>query len=85
MSRLNLAAAGGAPSVTGANLRWVYIVAVVALLALAVAAWLVRQVLAASQGTAKMQEIALAIQEVDVLRGRSKIGLGITSIKVQII
>ena len=63
MSRLNLAAAGGAPSVTGANLRWVYIVAVVALLALAVAAWLVRQVLAASQGTAKMQEIALAIQE----------------------
>src|SRR5712691_413503 len=63
MSRLNLAAAGGAPSVTGANLRWVFIVAVVALLALAVAAWLVRQVLAASQGTAKMQEIALAIQE----------------------
>jgi K(+)-stimulated pyrophosphate-energized sodium pump len=63
MSRLNLALAGGAPSVTGANLRWVFIVAVVALLALAVAGWLVRQVLAASQGTAKMQEIALAIQE----------------------
>jgi len=63
MSRLNLAAAGGAASVTGANLRWVIIVAVVALLALAVAAWLVREVLAASQGTAKMQEIALAIQE----------------------
>ena len=35
----------------------------VALLALAVAGWLVRDVLAASQGTAKMQEIAQAVQE----------------------
>jgi K(+)-stimulated pyrophosphate-energized sodium pump len=63
MSRLNLAAAGGAASVTGTNLTWVIVVAIVALLALAVAYWLVREVLAASQGTAKMQEIALAIQE----------------------
>ena len=35
----------------------------IALLALAVAGWLVREVLAASQGTEKMQEIARAIQE----------------------
>jgi K(+)-stimulated pyrophosphate-energized sodium pump len=39
------------------------VVAVVALLALGVAAVLVREVLAASQGTAKMQEIAKAVQE----------------------
>src|SRR5487761_955844 len=59
-------AAGGtvAPvSVSGGNLTWVVIVAVVALLALAVAGVLVREVLAASQGTAKMQEIAKAVQE----------------------
>ncbi len=63
MSRLNLALAGGAPGVTGANLTWVVVVAVIALLALAVAGVLVRQVLAAGQGTEKMQEIALSIQE----------------------
>ena len=63
MSRLNLALAGGGPTVTGANLTWVVVVAVIALLALGVAAVLVRQVLAASQGTEKMQEIALSIQE----------------------
>jgi K(+)-stimulated pyrophosphate-energized sodium pump len=56
-------ALSGAPTVTGANLAWVAVVAVIALLALAVAGWLVRDVLAASQGTAKMQEIARAIQE----------------------
>jgi len=39
------------------------VVAVVALLALAVAGWLVRDVLAASEGTPKMQEIATAVQE----------------------
>src|ERR1035437_207215 len=50
-------------SVTGSNLTWVVIVAVVALLALVVAYFLVREVLAASQGTAKMQEIATAVQE----------------------
>src|ERR1022692_1415958 len=63
MSSLNLALAGGAPGVTGANLTWVVVVAVIALLALGVAFVLVRQVLAASQGTEKMQEIALSIQE----------------------
>jgi K(+)-stimulated pyrophosphate-energized sodium pump len=50
-------------SLSGSNLTWVVIVAVVALLALGVAGLLVREVLAASQGTAKMQEIALAVQE----------------------
>ena len=59
-------AAGGSASpvtVSGGNLTWVVIVAVIALSALAVAGWLVREVLAASQGTAKMQEIAKAVQE----------------------
>ena len=64
MTGHNLAAAGGgAVGVTGANLTWVVVIAVIALLALAVAGWLVRDVLAASQGTEKMQEIAKAIQE----------------------
>jgi K(+)-stimulated pyrophosphate-energized sodium pump len=63
MLRLKLAAGGGAVGVSGSNLTWVVVVAVIALLALAVAGWLVREVLAASQGTEKMQEIALSIQE----------------------
>jgi K(+)-stimulated pyrophosphate-energized sodium pump len=63
MYRLDFASGTGAPGVSGANLTWVVVVAVVALLALAVAAVLVRQVLAADQGTEKMQEIALAVQE----------------------
>jgi len=63
MLRLDLAAGGGAVSVSGGNLTLVVIVAVIALLALAVAGWLVRDVLAASQGTEKMQEIAHAVQE----------------------
>src|SRR5216683_2225722 len=63
MTGHNLAAGGGAVSVTGGNLTLVVVVGVVALLALAVAGWLVRDVLAASQGTAKRQEIARAIQE----------------------
>jgi K(+)-stimulated pyrophosphate-energized sodium pump len=50
-------------TVSGSNLTWVVIVAVVALLALGVAGVLVREVLAASKGTQKMQEIALAVQE----------------------
>ncbi len=57
------ALAAGAVNVIGANLTWVIVVAVVALLALAVAGYLVRDVLAASQGSAKMQEIATAVQE----------------------
>src|SRR6516165_9829807 len=62
---LVLAASGPATpvSVSGSNLTWVVVVAVIALSALAVAGWLVRDVLAASKGTAKMQEIALAVQE----------------------
>src|SRR5580700_11029613 len=58
----NLALGGGA-TVTGGNLAWVAVVAVIALMALAVAGWLVRDVLAASQGSPKMQEIAKAVQE----------------------
>src|SRR5246127_4315978 len=63
MSGLKLAAGSGAVSVSGGNLTWVIVVAVVALLALAVAGVLVREVLAASQGTERMQEIARAVQE----------------------
>jgi K(+)-stimulated pyrophosphate-energized sodium pump len=63
MSGLKLAAGSGAVSVSGGNLTWVIVVAVVALLALAVAGVLVREVLAASQGTERMQEIAHAVQE----------------------
>src|SRR5215472_4014713 len=67
MSMLNPALAAGGPgipvTVSGGNLTWVVIVAVIALAALAVAGWLVREVLAASKGTAKMQEIATAVQE----------------------
>nr|MDQ2816058.1 sodium-translocating pyrophosphatase [Actinomycetota bacterium] len=64
MSRLVVPALAANPvTVSGSNLTWVIIVAVVALLALGVAAVLVREVLAASQGTQKMQEIALAVQE----------------------
>src|SRR5215475_10091156 len=63
MTRLGSALADGAATVTGSNVTWVAVVAVIAVLALAMAAWLVRQVLAAGQGTAKMQEIAVAVQE----------------------
>jgi K(+)-stimulated pyrophosphate-energized sodium pump len=57
------ALAAGPVVVTGGNLTWVVVVAVIALLALGVAGWLVREVLAASQGTARMQEISRAVQE----------------------
>jgi K(+)-stimulated pyrophosphate-energized sodium pump len=57
------ALAANSVSVSGSNLAWVVIVAVVALLALGVAGALVREVLAASQGTQRMQEIARAVQE----------------------
>jgi K(+)-stimulated pyrophosphate-energized sodium pump len=63
MARLNVAAGAGAVGVSGSNLTWVIVVAVVALFALAVAGWLVREVLAASQGSPKMREISQAIQE----------------------
>ena len=67
MSEFSPAVVAGGPvvpvSVSGGNLTWVVIVAVIALGGLAVAGWLVREVLAASQGTAKMQEIAKAVQD----------------------
>src|ERR1700719_231752 len=67
MSKLSPALAVGGPvapvSVGGSNLTWVVIVAVIALAALGVAGVLVREVLAASKGTAKMQEIAKAVQD----------------------
>src|SRR5262252_7197558 len=63
MTRLGSALADGAATVTGSNVTWVAVVAVIAVLALAVAGWLVREVLAAGQGTEKMQEIAHAVQE----------------------
>jgi len=63
MSRHILALAANPVSVSGSNLTWVVVVAVVALLALVVAYALVREVLAASQGTQRMQEIAHAVQE----------------------
>jgi K(+)-stimulated pyrophosphate-energized sodium pump len=56
-----LALAG--PVVSGSNLTWVIVIAVVALCALGVAALLVREVLAASQGSPKMREISLAVQD----------------------
>src|SRR3954471_7851487 len=64
MSGIILAADnGGLVSLTGSNQTLVVVVAVVALAALGVAAFFVREVLAADQGTANMQRIALAIQE----------------------
>ena len=63
MYRPNLVLAGGQVGVTGSNLTWVVVVAVVALCALGVAGLLVREVLAASQGSTKMREISAAVQE----------------------
>ena len=48
---------------TGSNYTTVVVVAVIALAALGVAAVLVRQVLAADEGTEKMKDIAAAVQE----------------------
>jgi K(+)-stimulated pyrophosphate-energized sodium pump len=59
----NLALGGGLATVAGGNLAWVAIVAVIAVIALVVAALLIRDVLAASEGTPKMREIARAVQE----------------------
>jgi K(+)-stimulated pyrophosphate-energized sodium pump len=58
-----LAAMPGELSLSGANLTWVVVVALVALAALAVAGYLVREVLAAGEGTENMQSIAKGIQE----------------------
>jgi len=65
MFRLQLAAAEGGEtdSLTGGNLTIVVVVALVALLALAVAGYLVREVLRASEGTDTMRRISAAVQE----------------------
>jgi K(+)-stimulated pyrophosphate-energized sodium pump len=58
-----LSAANSLVQVTGTNLNLVYIVLGVSLVALAIAWALRSQVLSASEGTPKMQEIAAAVQE----------------------
>ncbi|MBB4934684.1 K(+)-stimulated pyrophosphate-energized sodium pump [Lipingzhangella halophila] len=64
MSGHSLAAqSGSALALEGMNFTLVGLVVVVALLALATAGWLVREVLASGQGTERMQNIALAVQE----------------------
>ncbi|GGK98842.1 K(+)-insensitive pyrophosphate-energized proton pump [Sphaerisporangium melleum] len=64
MSRLYLAADDtAAVSLSGSHLTIVIVVAAVALLALAVAGGLVREVLNAGQGTERMQNIARAVQQ----------------------
>ncbi|REE97528.1 sodium-translocating pyrophosphatase [Thermomonospora umbrina] len=65
MSGLSLSSPAGGAEVDlgGGDLTLVAVVGVVALLALVVAGWLVREVLAAGQGTDKMQSIARAVQE----------------------
>jgi K(+)-stimulated pyrophosphate-energized sodium pump len=63
MTRLGSALAVPGATVTGSHLTWIVIVAVISVIALGVALLLVREVLAASPGTAKMQEIAKAVQE----------------------
>jgi K(+)-stimulated pyrophosphate-energized sodium pump len=55
--------AGSELSLTGSNLSYVIVAAVIALVALGFAAGLVRTVLAAGKGTQKMQDIAGAVQE----------------------
>ncbi|MEP6762113.1 MAG: sodium/proton-translocating pyrophosphatase, partial [Sporichthyaceae bacterium] len=63
MSGLTLAASGEQLDLTGANLSYIVVVAVIALVALGFAVALRRTVLAAGQGTEKMQTIAAAVQE----------------------
>ncbi|MBR7835317.1 sodium-translocating pyrophosphatase [Actinospica durhamensis] len=63
MLRLSEPTLAAAPSLSGGNFTLVILVAIVALAALAVAGYLVREVNAASEGTEKMKEIAGAVQE----------------------
>ncbi|MEU8173504.1 sodium-translocating pyrophosphatase [Microbispora hainanensis] len=63
MFALHAAGEGTAVALNGSHLTLVIVVAVVALLALAVAGGLVREVLAAGQGTERMQNIARAVQQ----------------------
>ncbi|MEV7329550.1 sodium-translocating pyrophosphatase [Micromonospora sp. NPDC093244] len=58
-----LAADGGGLSLTGSNVTYVVIAAVIALVALVFAAALTKAVLAAGKGTTNMQEISGAVQE----------------------
>ncbi|WP_436787862.1 sodium-translocating pyrophosphatase [Yinghuangia sp. YIM S10712] len=58
-----VSAAPGTAEVAGSDLTYVVVVAVIALAALGVAAALVRQVLAADEGTESMKRIAGAVQE----------------------
>ena len=62
MSRLFLAE-GGSITLSGGDRTVVGVVAVVALTALVIGYVLLKEVLAAGQGTAKMQDIAKAVQE----------------------
>jgi K(+)-stimulated pyrophosphate-energized sodium pump len=63
MSGNALVAAGDELSLTGKNVSFVVVAAVIALVALGFAAALVRAVLATGKGTTTMQEIAGAVQE----------------------
>ncbi|SDZ35421.1 K(+)-stimulated pyrophosphate-energized sodium pump [Micromonospora pattaloongensis] len=63
MSGTTFAAEGGGMSLTGPNLTYVIVAAVIALVALGFAFALVRAVLATGKGTENMQEIAGAVQE----------------------
>lgn len=59
----NLAAAASGVELTGQNLVTVWVVALIAIAAIVVAGFLARQVLAADEGTPKMKEIGVAVQE----------------------
>ena len=61
MRGLTQAATGA--TISGSNLTYVVVVAVIAVLALVVSVTFRRQVLAASEGTERMQEIGRAVQE----------------------
>jgi K(+)-stimulated pyrophosphate-energized sodium pump len=63
MSGRTLAADSGSIDLSGANLSYVVVVAAIALVALGFAVALRQSVLAAPQGTEKMQSIAAAVQE----------------------
>jgi K(+)-stimulated pyrophosphate-energized sodium pump len=63
MSGTTLAAEGGSVALTGSNVSYVVVAAVIALVALGFAFTLVRAVLGTGKGTVKMQEIAGAVQE----------------------
>src|ERR1700742_1902164 len=63
MVRQVVAAASSNPGLSGGERGFVAVILVIALLALGYAAILVKEVLAADQGTPKMQQIAQAVQE----------------------